>query len=192
MPLYNGLTILCWLIFLSYWILASADVKRDRNARNAWHSNGFAIRTTLIFIVVVATFALREPILYLFSYQDVIGDPLAEGTGVLLCACGIALAIWARVHLGRNWSDEPALKEGHVLVTSGPYTYIRHPIYAGVLLAAFGSVLVGGVVWIFVLGAVSFLFAFRMQKEEHLLSQEFSGAYASYRRRTRALIPFLL
>ena len=192
-PIYDALTILCWLIFLGYWIVASVHVKRDRGGHEDWKASGFALRVAFIFFVVILTFAARAQVLRLFELHPVIpDDSIIDAVGTVVCALGITIAIWARVHLGRNWSDEPNLKEGHTLVMSGPYYFVRHPMYAGTLTALLGSALVGGSFWIVSLLFISVLFAYRMQKEERMLTAEFPAEYPAYKRRTRALIPFVL
>jgi protein-S-isoprenylcysteine O-methyltransferase Ste14 len=134
----------------------------------------------------------ESPIVQLFSLSTIIPDvAILEAMGTIVCAAGIAFAIWARVHLGRNWSSLPEVKEDHHLVTTGPYHFVRHPIYAGVLAAVLGSILVGGAVWFVVLLFVSIAFTYRMRKEEQLLATEFPGEYPQYRKRTKALIPFV-
>lgn len=191
--LYNLLIILCWVIFIGYLALASVNVKRDRGEEEGWKSNRFALTSTALFVVVIFTFLLRDRILMVSSAADVVpADSILSALGTVLCATGIVIAIWARVHLGRNWSSEPALKEGHHLVTTGPYRYVRNPIYAGVLLAALGSALVGGSIWIGVLFVLVLLFSYRMYKEERMLSAEFPVEYPAYKRRTYRLLPFLL
>ena len=76
-------------------------------------------------------------------------------------------------------------------MTSGPYRYLRHPIYTGELLAVAGSALVGGVVWIVVFIALASLVLYRVIKEERMLAAEFPEEYPAYKKRTPALVPFL-
>jgi protein-S-isoprenylcysteine O-methyltransferase Ste14 len=105
---------------------------------------------------------------------------------------GFALAVWARRHLGRNWGMPMSLKQGHELLTTGPYRYVRHPIYTGMLLAVLGSALINGPIWVvvFVGGAIYCVYSART--EEGLMLQQFPEQYARYRGRTKAIIPFLI
>ena len=107
----------------------------------------------------------------------------------MLLAAGLGFAVWARRHLGRNWSASVVVKEDHALIRSGPYRRVRHPIYTGMLLAFLGTaVAVGewrGLVG-FVLAFVSFLLKSRM--EEARMAETFPE-YAEYRRHTASLIP---
>ena len=83
-------------------------------------------------------------------------------------------------------------KEGHDLVTGGPYRYIRHPIYTGMLLAIFGSALVAGLVWPAVSVGMAIYCVSRARTEEGLIMQAFPEQYTQYKRRTKAFIPFVV
>ena len=111
------------------------------------------------------------------------------GVGVL--AAGLAFTWWARVTLGDLWSGQVNRKEGHVVIQTGPYRLVRHPIYTGMLVAiwALGIQLGAGVGLV---GAALMTFGFWMKArlEERFLSAELGPAYADYRRRTPMLAPF--
>jgi protein-S-isoprenylcysteine O-methyltransferase Ste14 len=119
-------------------------------------------------------------------------NPWLENTGALLSLAGVLWAIWARVRLGKNWSGKPAVKQNHELIVSGPYAITRHPIYTGVLAAAVGTALALGQLR-GVLFAVALLFAlcFKLHLEEQMMMEAFPDAYPAYRRRVRALIPWI-
>ncbi|APG03858.1 isoprenylcysteine carboxyl methyltransferase [Luteibacter rhizovicinus DSM 16549] len=111
----------------------------------------------------------------------------------VLVVTGVALAIWSRVLLGRNWSSVVQIKHDHVLIEAGPYRYVRHPIYTGILLAFIGTaVKVGDVRGIFAVLIVFASFWRKLRMEERMLGETFGEAYSAYKRRTRALIPGLL
>ena len=112
--------------------------------------------------------------------------------GLVLTACGLGFTIWARRVLGTNWSAMPTIKKDHELIQRGPYRFVRHPIYTGLLLAVFGSCLPQGRVGsLFVVGMVAVLLIVKLKAEEALLVREFPDAYPQYRRRVKALVPFL-
>lgn len=113
--------------------------------------------------------------------------------GMVLTVAGCAFAIWARVTLGANWSARATVKAGHELITTGPYSLARHPIYTGLLAAICGSALAGGE-WRILIGALIIAFAFlvKMSQEERLMMQTFPEAYPRYRERVKALIPGVL
>jgi protein-S-isoprenylcysteine O-methyltransferase Ste14 len=109
----------------------------------------------------------------------------------IFAVLGVAFAVWARVYLGRNWSPSPAVKEKHELVKGGPYAYVRHPIYTGILIAAFGTALAGALFGVIVLIFGSALFLVRIRKEEKIMLELFPNEYPLYQKRTKRLIPFL-
>ena len=114
-------------------------------------------------------------------------------TGVAFDLTGVALAIWARLVLGRNWSGMVmTVKEGHELVQTGPYACLRHPIYTGLLLAILGTALTLGTLASY-LGVAAGLAALiiRIGLEETLMSERFRESHDAYRQRTKKLIPFL-
>jgi protein-S-isoprenylcysteine O-methyltransferase Ste14 len=83
------------------------------------------------------------------------------------------------------------MKENHELVTSGPYALVRHPIYAGVMLALFGSALIGSMFSIGMFIVLSTVFALRLDAEERIMLELFPNAYPAYQKRTKRLVPFV-
>jgi protein-S-isoprenylcysteine O-methyltransferase Ste14 len=117
---------------------------------------------------------------------------MAGGAGTALTYLGVAFAIWARWSLGRNWSAEVSLKTDHQLVSSGPYAYVRHPIYSGLLLAVIGTAVVIGewrgllAILITAVGHV-----LKAKREEALMTSAFGDQYRQRRRETGFLLPRL-
>jgi protein-S-isoprenylcysteine O-methyltransferase Ste14 len=120
-------------------------------------------------------------------------DSSAAGiAGNVLTAVGIGIAIWARLTLGKLWSGTITLKEGHRLVTSGPYAFARHPIYTGFLTACLGSAIVLGELRGFIgLALTSFGFILKLSAEDRLMESQFGDEHREYSRRVRRLIPFV-
>lgn len=112
--------------------------------------------------------------------------------GQAMLFLGLALSIWARIHMGRDWGMPMSVKSEPVLVTSGPYRRVRHPIYSGILLASLGTAIAVSWVWLYavVWGGVYFLYS-AVIEERNLLIQ-FPTTYPEYRRTTKMLIPFIL
>jgi protein-S-isoprenylcysteine O-methyltransferase Ste14 len=113
--------------------------------------------------------------------------------GLLLTIAGLLFACWARVVLGRNWSGVVQLKQDHELIEAGPYHYVRHPIYSGLLLAFLGTALMIGE-WRALLAAAIIAISFwrKLRLEERWLGEYFGAAYADYMRRVKALVPGIL
>jgi protein-S-isoprenylcysteine O-methyltransferase len=112
--------------------------------------------------------------------------------GLALDLLGVLFAIWARFTLGRNWSNVIALKEKHELVQAGPYSVVRHPIYAGMSLAVLGTAMTTGSLASY-LGFVCMLIGLliRIQSEDRLMAKQFPETHPAYRQRTRKLVPFI-
>jgi protein-S-isoprenylcysteine O-methyltransferase Ste14 len=109
-----------------------------------------------------------------------------------LTASGIAVAFWARWHLGTNWSGVVTLKEGHELIRTGPYRAMRHPIYTGILLALLGTAITFGEVRALLAVALAWLsFYIKARREELFLSQEFGAGFAEHKQRTGMFLPRL-
>ncbi len=112
--------------------------------------------------------------------------------GFVIVGLGIALAIWARLTLGGNWSSAVTIKQDHTLVLRGPYRIVRHPIYTGLLIALTGSALQYG--YLRSLAGVllaGFGLWLKSLFEEQFMAQRFGDEYLAYRQRVRALVPFI-
>jgi protein-S-isoprenylcysteine O-methyltransferase Ste14 len=110
--------------------------------------------------------------------------------GVALVVAGLAFAIWARVHLGSNWSGTVTVKQRHELIRSGPYAYVRHPIYTGLITALLGTTLASATVHA-ALGLAIIVAAFlrKSRIEERFMRETFPGEYQRYSAEVPALIP---
>ncbi len=120
-------------------------------------------------------------------------DAYISFTGLLLTAGGLLICVWARVELGRYWSGAIHIKEDHRLIQTGPYAFLRHPIYAGFLLAILGSAMtLGEARGLLIIAATVMAYVRKIPQEERSLELRFGRQYEHYRRSTKALLPFLL
>ena len=175
-----------WIVFVAYWAVGALKTRRTERTES------FASRYGILFLEI-AGFVL------LFSDQAAIGF-LAHRvipptytfavTGVLLTWAGIALALWARWHLGQYWSARITIKADHKLIRTGPYSRLRHPIYSGLDLAAIGGALaiaqwrcVAGV-WLIILG-----YWIKAKREEAMLTARFGADFQEHCRHTGFLFP---
>jgi len=111
--------------------------------------------------------------------------------GVALVIAGLVFAIWARVHLGGNWSGTVTIKQGHELIRSGPYAYVRHPIYTGLVTALLGTTVASGTVHAAIgLAIIVASFVRKLGTEEDFMRETFPGEYQRYSAEVPALIPF--
>lgn len=187
----NKIVLGSWIVFVTYWIVSAVTVKKDADAR--WWRQGRFFSLGRLVIIVVLTLVFPHVIGRIFSYSTMSSQDLivrALGTG--LTVSGIGFAIWARWHLGKNWSSHPAVKENHELVTTGPYRFIRHPIYTGMITAIVGSELASfRAVWFFFFIVMGTTILYRVPVEERMMMQTFPDRYPAYKKSTNALIPFI-
>jgi protein-S-isoprenylcysteine O-methyltransferase Ste14 len=177
-----------WLAFIAYWLVAArrtASTRVREGAASSLVSNGALVLGALLLLG--SAFPLGP--------LDLRWVPPLWGTlavGVVLTAAGLALAVWARWHLGRNWSAQPSLKVDHQLVQTGPYGLVRHPIYTGLLLALLGTALYLGQ-YRAMLGLALFVAGlwWKARQEEGLLFTQFGDDYQRHRRRTGMFLPRL-
>jgi protein-S-isoprenylcysteine O-methyltransferase Ste14 len=176
-----------WLAWIAYWWYSARDVKKT--------SRPEPLRSKLkhrIPLVLGALF-LAAPRLVprVLTRRFVPGSLVYPAVGTLLLALGLGFAVWARRHLGRNWSAQVVVKEDHALVRSGPYRYVRHPIYTGILLAFLGMALTIGE-WRALVGLAFVLLSFMVKsREEEGRMRETFPEYQEYQRRTAALVPYV-
>jgi protein-S-isoprenylcysteine O-methyltransferase Ste14 len=190
MTIYNRLIVAFWFIFIACWAFMAVGTKRSIGARFCWREG---LHVGLIALVVLALrlpvlrHALRNARAYAASSSMFMGL-----IGTVLCALGIGLAIWARVYLGRNWGMPMSRKENPELVTSGPYAYVRHPIYTGMLIAMLGSAIGESAFWLIPLILFGLYFVHSARIEEKLMIEQFPEQYSRYMQRTKMLFPFIL
>lgn len=176
----------CWVVFFVYWIVNFFGNKTDLYRRRQAH---FKTPVFILTVVIISVLAQHFEISPIISYSR-----LTQALGMLLCAIGIAWAIWARKTLSTNWSAVPSIKQDHRLIQTGPYAFSRHPIYTGWIAAFFGTFLAVMATWagLAILLIITIAFAFRIPIEEKLMTQTFPEQYPDYKRRVRAaLIPYL-
>ena len=173
-----------WIAWIVYWLVAAANVKRTR-----WHQplGPQSLHGIPMLLATALLVSRRWP--PALTAQILPVGPALPLIGTVLVAVGLALAVWARVHLGRNWSSKVVVKEDHTLIRTGPYRTVRHPIYTGLLLALLGTALALGE-WrgflALILGLIGILF--RVQAEEARMTETFPE-YTAYKRSSSALVP---
>jgi protein-S-isoprenylcysteine O-methyltransferase Ste14 len=173
-----------WLVFTLYFV---AQYRRVQIKREGGFRYLSPERIAFVFGIALI-FAPGTHISFLaltFHHSNALAI-----AGLCLTIAGLAFAAWARDLLGRNWSGRVIIQSGHELVTAGPYAYVRHPLYTGLLIAMFGTALIssqlGSVVGLPL--ALGF-FMLKAQREERILEAEFGAAYATYRAQTGGLLP---
>jgi protein-S-isoprenylcysteine O-methyltransferase Ste14 len=178
-----------WIGFGLYWLISAARTHATKSGEaHAYRLFRIPI-LALIFILLLTRWLRFGPLARRFIPQS----EATRDLGLILTVCGIAIAVWARSHLGRYWSDKVELKVDHKLIRSGPYAYMRHPIYSGVLLGVAGTALARGE-WRGVIAFAVLLanYTVKAKKEERLLSTQFADEFAAYKEQSGFLIPRFL
>jgi len=170
-----------WAIFWIYWLISALGAK-ESSARSR------RIRPVSLIIIVAGGVAIRQ----LHGSSLAVHSPVLAAVGVIVFLSGLGLAVWARVHLGRNWGMPMTERAEPELVTSGPYRFVRHPIYSGILLGMLGTAMATDLYFLVAFGIALAYFSYSATVEERLLSASFPDAYPRYRAHTKMLIPYVL
>jgi len=171
---------IAWLVFWIYWIASAASSKES--VSGGWRTRLTGVSAVGVFLIAAV---LRDGRLAVHSL-------ILGSVGALLFAGGIALAVWARLNLGRNWGMPMTQRAEPELVTAGPYRFVRHPIYSGLLTAMLGTALVNNLLGLIVVAILIAYFYYCGTVEERNLTATFPTTYPDYKRKTKMIIPFLL
>lgn len=177
----------CWYTLALYWLISAFHRKTTKKHEGYIQRMGYILIMAVSFWFLFRPETGRYPILGIkFIPRGLAWAWMAVG----ITAAGVALAIWARWHLGTNWSGVVTLKEGHELIRNGPYRLIRHPIYTGILIALAGTaVMIGEVRGLLAVVAAWLSFYIKARREESFLSQEFGPAFDEHQRHTGMFLP---
>ena len=169
------------MAFWAYWLVAAFSTKRGHVPLRR------ELRIRVLLVVGVVT-AVR---LGVFRGHPLNTNPWRAGVGIALFGFGLAFAVWARLHIGRNWGTPMSQKDDPELVTSGPYHLVRHPIYNGVLVAGIGTAIAISWWWLIAVSLAGVYFVYSATVEEQWLETKFPDDYPVYKRSTRMLVPFI-
>ena len=179
----------CWLVFVAIWVIAAVSTKRTVYRETRAQRLRYWVWLVSAYLLLLYGPRLPYP-LNLRIVPHVTPTALAAAA---LCLIGLAFAVWARVTLGRNWSGVVTLKEGHELVERGPYRFVRHPIYTGILTMFFATAIAQGHLSGFVGTLLMFAsFWIKLRDEEKLMLQQFPQQYRAYQQRVKRIIPFVV
>lgn len=187
--LQQNIFLVLWVAWMVTWYASAFGTKP--NVRH--ESLASRLGHVLPLMVGAWLIASQQPLFGALEHRFVPGNETTYWSFAALTAAGLLFTVWARVHLGRNWSGTVTVKEDHALITSGPYAVVRHPIYTGLLTALLASALgVGN--WRAMIGFLISCAALwrKLLLEEAWMVQTFGDTYLAYKSRVRALIPFIL
>ncbi len=185
---YEAFFPVVWILFLLYWEIRAANTKSTQRLEPA----ASRILRVFIFLIAIILFSTtRIPLPWLYLQPWPVGLwPFWLGAAVTIA--GLLFAVWAREHLGRNWSRSVTIKQGHELITSGPYAVVRHPIYTGILTGFLGMAIAVSQVRGFIAFVLVFLALWiKLRMEEQWMRSQFGETYSTYAHQTAALVPYL-
>ena len=186
---YKSLFPVLWIAFFVYWQIKAANTKTTQRLEPA------ASRILRVFIFLIAIgllWSTRIPLRWL--YLQLWPNGLwSFWLGAVVTLAGLLFAVWAREHLGSNWSRSVTIKQGHELITTGPYAVVRHPIYTGILTGFLGmAIAISQVRGFIVFVLICLVLWLKLRLEEQWMRSQFGEVYATYAHRTAALLPYLL
>jgi protein-S-isoprenylcysteine O-methyltransferase Ste14 len=171
-----------WIVFWAYWLLMAVTAKAGQSR---W-TRFAAVRLGLVVVVLLVRLRVFK------AHGAATGNPWLLGTGLAVFVLGLALAVWARVYLGRNWGMPMSQKADPELVTTGPYGKVRHPIYSGIVLGMVGTAIAVSPYWLIAVAILGGYFLFSAVTEERTMAKLFPAGYPPYKRATKMLVPYIL
>lgn len=192
MNIFVPIIIICWLIFFGYWRYSAKSVKSTQETKIDFSQNKLWLYGSRFTIAFLSIECFR--LIPIFPFTTVLFSQTKTLLiiGAAITVIGLLIAIWARKLLADNWSSNVEIKKQHQLITSGVYKFIRHPIYSGLLLMAFGTFLASATISSLLLFLILFFFMiYKLTNEEKLLLEHFPTEYFQYKKHTKALIPFI-
>jgi protein-S-isoprenylcysteine O-methyltransferase Ste14 len=169
-----------WGVFWLYWLLAAFSAKRGASSSRRIPATGLLFLVAFVLARVFSTHTMA------------VHSVVLQVIGTVLFAAGLAVCVWARIYLGRNWGMPMTKKAEPELVTSGPYRYVRHPIYSGILLALLGTAFATNPYLLILVVLAGAYFVYSATVEERLMTDSFPAQYGQYKAGTKMLIPFVL
>jgi protein-S-isoprenylcysteine O-methyltransferase Ste14 len=177
-----------WIAFLVYWRIKAVGTKTTQRLEPAASR---VLRLIIFLIAIVLLSTTRIPLRWLYL-QPWPAGPWPFWLGAAVTVAGLLFAVWARVYLGRNWSSEVTIKQDHELITTGPYTLVRHPIYTGILAGFLGTAIALSEVRGFIAFVLIFVILWlKLRMEEQWMRSQFGETYVNYAHQTAALVPYL-
>ena len=184
----GGVIAAAWIAVGVVWLIGSLAMKATVRRQSALTRLLDSAPVIAAFVLLRTNPGLNERL----AVRFVPGSVGWQVLGAIVTVAGVAVAIWARFYLGRNWSSSVTVKQNHQLIRSGPYRVVRHPIYSGFLLAIFGTAIYAGEVrGLLALAIVMVGWKIKSLREEAFMEDQFGEQYVQYRREVKGLVPFV-
>lgn len=175
-----------WYLFVIVWIVAGLWVKSTKAAEPLSSRLAYGSLMAVGFYLLFS----RRPAVGLLGARFITNAHWISVAAIVLTFAGVGLSIWARLILGENWSAKVTRKVDHELIRSGPYAFVRHPIYSGLLLATIGTaIFVGEYRGLIAVPLVLLSESIKARREERFMIEEFGQTYQEYREQTWFIVP---
>lgn len=172
-----------WIVFWIYWLVMATTTKPGQSRWTRYAAVRLVLVLVILFLVRLRVFK---------GHQAATSNPWLLGVGLAVFVIGLALAVWARVYLGRNWGTPMSQRAEPELVTTGPYARVRHPIYSGIILGMVGTAVAVSVYWLLAVVILGGYFLYSAVVEERNMAKLFPADYPAYKRATKMLVPYVL
>lgn len=184
----NSIILACWIVFVVYWAISALKGKVIVERQSLWFALIHRIPLGFSYFLMAnwnLPPSLNWPVTPHADWARLMGD--------LVCVLGLFVTLWARRMLAGNWSSDVTFKQEHELIKSGPYRFVRHPIYTGLLVMCLGTAVeIGRLRGWLALPLMATAFWIKLNQEERLLLRHFPDAYPAYQKQVKALIPFVI
>lgn len=184
----HRLIVAAWVAVLLLWVLGALTAKRALKRQSA------GSRLVQTVLTLAAYFLIFDPDsrVGFLGWRFIARSRTISWICLAITLAGLIFAVWARLFIGRNWSSGVTVKQDHQLMRTGPYAIVRHPIYAGLLLALLGTAIeIGEVRGLVGVALATIAWRAKWTIEERFMTEQFGAEYTSYKREVKALLPFV-
>jgi len=171
-----------WIAFWGYWIYMAIKTRQPSQNRS---SHGIGVRLTIVLVL----FVILNHTPSRWSHQ--IQNHFLQILGLILFTVGVIIAVWARIYLSGSWGFPGYQRDKTELIMTGPYKFIRHPIYTGIITAMIGTAIALALYLLIVCLISASYFIWNAMSEEKYLVNKFPNVYPGYLKKTKMLIPFI-
>lgn len=184
----NSIILGCWVFFIVYWLVSAARAKRIAERQSLLSALAHRVPVGLGWWMMIYPRMGRH-----MNWVVIPHVAWVCVVGAMICVFGLWVTLWARRTLAGNWSSDVTFKQGHELIRTGPYRFVRHPIYTGLLVMGFGTAVGIGQLHCWLGLIVVFVgFWIKLSQEERLLLRHFPEEYPLYQKQVKALVPWLM
>lgn len=185
--IYQAIVNISWILVGAYWFLLSFKNKESEKSEPSFSRIAYLILMVFSFCLLFSKSFFAK----FWLNNNIHNTPTFYPLGFVIALAGLAFAVYSRYYLGKNWSGRVEIKEDHQLLTAGPYSITRNPIYTGLLFGILGTALIHNQLkGLLALVLVFCVFLIKIKKEEIFLLKKFPE-YEIYIKKVKKIIPFV-